>query len=289
MNANHRRVILITGASSGIGRECAAHLASLGHRVYGTSRRATYPLQPPSACAGEPSNPHDSCGGITMIPMDVTDDASVECGIRYILDAEGRLDVVVNNAGMGIAGAVEDTTMEEAREQLETSFFGVLRVCRGVTPIMREQRSGLIVNTSSVAGVIGIPFQALYSAAKFAVEGLSEALRLEVAPFGVRVVIVEPGDFSTGFTGNRRRTAASLTNPAYAEACRRALEVMEHDEAAGGPPTPVARLLARIVASRSPRLRYSVGPLPERAAIILKGLVPQRVFSWALASYYHLT
>jgi len=279
MNATHRRVILITGASSGIGRACAEHLASLGHRVYGTSRRATFPEQP---------HPDSTCDGITMIPMDVTDDASVRRGVCYVVDAEGRLDVVVNNAGMGIAGAVEDTAIEEAREQLETSFFGVLRVSRAALPVMREQRDGLIINVSSVAGAIGIPFQAMYSAAKFAVEGLSEALRLEVAPLGVRVVVVEPGDFCTGFTGSRRRTAASLTNPAYAEACCRALEVMEHDEAAGGPPTPVARLVARIVASRSPRLRYSVGPLPERAAIVLKGLVPQRVFAWALARYYRL-
>jgi NAD(P)-dependent dehydrogenase (short-subunit alcohol dehydrogenase family) len=280
MSPNHRRIVLITGASSGIGRECAEHLASLGHRVYGTSRRATFPEQP---------HPGDACDGVTMIPMDVTDDASVERAVRYVLDTEGRLDVVVNNAGMGIAGAVEDTSIEEARAQLETSFFGVLRVCHAVLPAMRAQGSGLIVNISSVAGTIGIPFQALYSAAKFAVEGLSEALRLEVAPFGVRVVVIEPGDFCTEFTGNRRRTAASLTNPAYADACQRALEVMERDEMAGGPPVPVARLLARIVASRSPRLRYAVGPFSERAAIVLKGLLPQRLFSWAIATYYRLT
>lgn len=287
MDANHHRVILITGASSGIGRACAEHLAALGHRVYGTSRRATFPHTPsyPEAVGDATKAPR----GVTMIPMDVTDDTSVECGVRYVLGVEGRIDVVVNNAGMGIAGAVEDTAIDEAREQLETSFFGVLRVCRAVIPAMRAQGEGLIVNISSVAGVIGIPFQALYSAAKFAVEGFSEALRLEVAPFGIRVVIIEPGDFSTGFTGSRRRTAASLTNPAYTEACRRALEVMEHDEAAGGPPTPVARLVARVVASRSPRLRYAVGPLPERAAIVLKGLLPQRLFAWALARYYHLT
>lgn len=288
MNPNHQRVILITGASSGIGQACAGHLAALGYRVYGTSRRATFPEEPRPAGAYDPRGPSDACDGVTMIPMDVTDDASVERAVRYIIEAEGRLDVVVNNAGMGIAGAVEDTSLEEARAQFETSFFGMLRVCRAVLPAMRERRSGLIVNVSSVAGVIGIPFQALYSAAKFAVEGLSEALRLEVAPHGVQVVVIEPGDFSTGFTGNRRRTAASLTNPAHADACRRALEVMERDEEAGGPPVPVARLLARIVASRSPRLRYSVGPLPERAAIVLKGIVPQRLFAWALSKYYRL-
>jgi len=223
-----------------------------------------------------------------MIPMDVTDDASVERGVRYVVEAEGRLDVVVNNAGMGIAGAVEDTSTDEARAQLETSLLGVLRVCRAALPTMRAQRSGLIVNISSIAGVIGVPFQGLYSAAKFAVEGLSEALRLEVAPFGVRVVVIEPGDFSTGFTANRRRTSASLTNPAYAEACQRALAVMEHDEAAGGPPTPVARLLARVVASPSPRLRYVVGPFSERAAMVLKGLVPHRLFAWAIGKYYRV-
>jgi NAD(P)-dependent dehydrogenase (short-subunit alcohol dehydrogenase family) len=287
MNPNHRRIILITGASSGIGRACAEHLAGLGHRVYGTSRRATFPASSPSEAASDPDGSPDP-SDVTMIPMDVTDDASVERAVRYVLETAGRLDVVVNNAGMVLAGAIEDTAIEEARLQFETSFFGVLRVCRAALPAMREQRSGLIVNVSSVAGVMGIPFQGLYSAAKFAVEGLSEALRLEVAPFGIRVVVIEPGDFATGVIANRRRTAASLANPAYAEACRRAVEVMEHDEAEGGPPTPIARLLARIVASPSPRLRYAVGPLPERAAIVLKGLVPHRLFAWAIGKYYRV-
>lgn len=287
MNPNYHRVILITGASSGIGRACAEHLAGLGHRVYGTSRRATFPEPSPPKAARDPDGSAEP-SGITLIPMDVTDDTSVERAVRYVLETAGRLDVIVNNAGMGIAGAVEDTSLEEARLQFETSFFGMLRVCRAAIPAMREQRSGLIVNVSSVAGVMGIPFQGLYSASKFAVEGLSEALRLEVAPFGLRVVVIEPGDFTTGFTANRRRTAASITNPAYAEACRRAIEVMEHDEAAGGPPIPVARLLARIVTSSSPRLRYAVGPLPERAAIVLKGLVPHRLFAWAIGKYYRV-
>lgn len=166
------RVVLVTGASSGIGKACAEHLFKQGYRVYGTSRNAQ--SSESNKAKDKTSDPH-----FEMIKMDVDDDLSVQKGIELIVQCEGRLDAVVNCAGVAIAGAVEDTTIEEAKSQLETNFYGTLRVCRAVLPSLRKQRHGYIVNISSVAGLIGIPFQAFYSANKFALEGMTEALRME--------------------------------------------------------------------------------------------------------------
>src|ERR1700724_82946 len=183
-----KRVVLVTGASSGIGLACATHLAGRGYRGYGTSRRSG---------AGP-------AGKVTMLAAGVFDGGSVEQAIATVLDHEGRLDIVVNNAGMGIAGPVENTSIEEAKRQLEVNFFGAFRVCRAALPAMRKQGSGYIVNIGSIGGLIAIPYQAMYSASKFALEGFSESLRMEVRPFGIRVVIIEPGDHKTALTGNRR-------------------------------------------------------------------------------------
>jgi NAD(P)-dependent dehydrogenase (short-subunit alcohol dehydrogenase family) len=265
------RVVLITGASSGIGQACARHLARQGYRVFGTSRR-------PEGVTGEP---------FEMIPMDVTDDDSVRRGVEEVLRRAGRLDVLVNNAGFGIAGAVEDTSVEEAREQMETNFFGVLRLCRAVLPIMRAQGSGTIVIIGSLAGRIALPFQGLYSASKFALEGLSEALRMEVRPLGIQVVLIEPGDTRTNFTFRRRHTRASQDSP-YAPRMQKALAVAGHDEQHGVPPESVARLLGRILRLRHPRLRYRAGSLFQKVAVSAKCFLPEALFEWAVRKYYRI-
>lgn len=267
------RVVLITGASSGIGRACARYLAERGYRVYGTSRKIT----------GD--DPVED-GSVRMIRMDVNDDRSVTSGIDRVLQDAGRLDVVVNNAGFGIAGAIEETSIKEARALFETNLFGLLRVCRAVLPKMRGQGSGTIVNISSLAGRIGLPYQGLYSATKFAVEGLTEALRMEVKPFGIKVILIEPGDFRTGFTSNRVHTAASKEDSAYQERFQRTLKVAESDEESGSPPEAIARLLHRILQESSPKVRYSTGEASQRAAAILKGILPSKLFEWGLMKYY---
>lgn len=218
--------------------------------------------------------------------MDIRDDASVRDALAGVIALEGRIDIVVNNAGIAIAGAVEDTSIEEAREQFEVNFFGVLRVCRAVLPAFREQRAGYIVNIGSIGGLVAIPYQGLYSASKFALEGLSESLRLEVSQFGVHVVLIEPGDHRTGLTGNRRRTADSQSNPAYRDRFHRAVERMAADEQGGPEPEAIARLLHRIVTHPRPRLRYTVGPNPERAAVWLKRLMPYAVVEKVMDYYY---
>ncbi|MCS7282086.1 MAG: SDR family oxidoreductase [Anaerolineae bacterium] len=268
------KVVLITGASSGIGKACAEYLAQKGYRVFGTSRSA-------------PRNPEVSPTGLTMFYMDVNDDRSVQEGVDFVLRQAGRLDAVVNNAGFGIAGSVEDTSIEEAKAQLETNFFGTLRVCRAALPVMRAQGGGTIVNISSLGGIIALPFQGLYSASKFAVEGLTEALRMEAQPFGIRVVLVEPGDTRTGFTDRRVRVAASA-NSVYRPYFERVIQVVEADERNGTHPEAVARVVERILRHPNPAPRYRVGPFVQRLAAALKGVLPDRLFLWAISKYYRL-
>ena len=264
-----QRVVLVTGASSGIGKACAEHLAARGFRVFGAQRHAT--------------SDQTRAGAAENLTMDVDDEDSVNRTIQIVLEKAGRLDAVVNNAGFALMGSVEDTSIEEAKAQMETNFFGVLRVCRAVLPTMREQGRGHIINISSLAGVLGLPFSGLYSASKFALEGMSESLRLETRRFGVRVVLIEPGDFRTQLPARRRIASASETNDAYREAFTRFKVSQDKDEAKAPTPEPVAHLVERILHSDAPAARYSIGMLGQRIVVPLKRLLPQRVFEWALS------
>lgn len=264
-----KKVILVTGASSGIGRACALGLTQQGHRVYGTSRA-----------------PRNEDGGFTMLPMDVTDDDSVQAAVQTLLEREGRIDVVINNAGIGYGGAIEDTAIDEAHTLFETNFFGALRVCHAVLPTMRTQGSGTIINVSSIGGLISLPFQSLYSASKAALEAMSESLRMEVKRFGIHVVLVEPGDTRTQFTANRRSTQAAEESPVHREAYRRTQAQIEADERNGIPPETVARTVMRIVATPRPKVRYAVGLFHQKLAILVKRLVPSGLFERIIMMVY---
>ncbi|MCX7749990.1 MAG: SDR family oxidoreductase [Candidatus Bipolaricaulota bacterium] len=263
-------VVLVTGASSGIGRTCADLLSRSGFTVYGGSRTA--PSEPPS--------------GWTWLPLDVRDEASVRGAVDRILEEAGRIDVVVNNAGYGIAGPVEETPLPEALDLFQTNFFGALRVCQAVLPHFRARGAGTIVNISSLGGRIPLPYQGLYSASKFALGGLTEALRMEVAPLGIRVVLVEPGDVRTPFPAHRRRV--ERVAKAYQEPLARALAQAERDEREGVPPEAVARLVLRILRHPRPKRRYTVGPLPQRAAARLQDLLPGRLVEWGIMRHYRV-
>lgn len=266
------RVVLITGASSGIGQACARHLAQHGFRVFGTSRRGAQGADD---------------GGYEMVSMDVDSDASVQNGVAEVLRRAGRIDAVVNNAGWALAGALEDTPTDEARAQMDTNLFGVWRVCRAVLPAMRAAGGGYIVNIGSIGGRVGLPFQAAYSASKFAVAGLTEALSAEVRPFGIHAVLVEPGNYRTAITSTRRVAAGAGDGSAYAATFAKTLEVVERDEQRGAPPEQVARLVHRILRTRSPRMRYMVGPLGERLATLLgQSLLPRRAFERMVMRIY---
>jgi NAD(P)-dependent dehydrogenase (short-subunit alcohol dehydrogenase family) len=264
------KVVLITGASTGIGRVCGEHLAELGMTVYGASRTVPAGVQ------------------FHTLRMDVTDDTSVVDGIQQIHQQHGRLNVVINCAGYGIAGAVEETSPQEAMAQFDTNFFGTHRVCRAVLPILRQQRNGVIINISSLAGLLAVPFQAFYSASKFAMEGMTEALRMEVRPFGIRVALIEPGDFKSEFPANRVSTADSIKSNVYRESLERCVGVMREEEKNGKVPYPVARLVERIINDPSPRLRYTIGPLGERIGPKLKSILPYRIYEYLFMKHYKL-
>jgi len=255
-------VVLVTGASAGIGRACADRLHARGWTVVGASRRGT------------------SSGGWEGLVMDVDADESVRAGVAGVLARHGRIDAVVASAGWGVAGAVEHTAVDEAKAQLETNFWGVTRVVQAVLPAMRAQGGGRLVLISSIGGIVAIPFQAFYSASKFALEGMAEALAYEVAPFKVAVTLVEPGNVRTDFTANRRMAAAS-GDDAYGEALARAVGVMERDEANGVAPEVVARAVGAVLAARNPPRRVSVGRAGERVGILAKRLLPFRLFESA--------
>jgi NAD(P)-dependent dehydrogenase (short-subunit alcohol dehydrogenase family) len=274
------RIVLVTGASSGFGKACAIHLGKNGYRVYGTSRSATFD---PEAGKVRPDNHL-----FTMIPMDVRNDASVNDGVSYILEKEGRIDIVINNAGIAIAGAIEEISIDELQNQFETNFFGAFRVCRAALPQMRAQKSGYIINISSIGGLMGIPFQGAYSATKFALEGLSESLRIEVKPFGIHVVLIEPGDFKTGFTDSRIIANGSHDHSAYADQFKIVLPIMENEERNGADPHLLALLVEKIINHPNPKVRYTTGKMEQRFSTLYKRLVPSKMFEKAFMKYYKL-
>lgn len=267
-----QKIILITGASSGFGKATAECLAKNGHIVYGTSRK-----------------PQTAENGVRMLQMEVTDRESVAAAVAQIVAEQGRIDVVINNAGMGIGGAVELATEEEISLQMNTNFGGTVNVCSCVLPQMRKQRNGLIINTSSIGGVFGIPYQGFYSASKFAIEGYSEALSLETHQFGIKVVLIEPGDFSTGFTGSRRISVATQENADYKAQFARVLKNIEHDETHGGKPDYLAKKIAKIVAKKCPKFRYVITPDPmQKVSVFLSKVMCERHFQALLRLFYNM-
>jgi NAD(P)-dependent dehydrogenase (short-subunit alcohol dehydrogenase family) len=250
------KVVLVTGASSGIGEAIAARLAKDGHRVFGTSRKAP-----------------EAREGVELLPLDVCSDASVQSCVERLLREVGRIDVLVNNAGYLLSGAIEEATLEEARAQLETNFFGVVRMVKAVLPGMRQARQGHIVTISSLAGLVPVPFWGFYNASKFAVEGYMESLRHELTPLGVRVAMVEPGAIRTPFYENPQARAM----PEYAPWRDRALKTMKQFGQKGPGPGVVAEVVARLVANENPPLRSRV-TLEATMFPLLRRLLPASAF-----------
>lgn len=275
--------VLITGASSGIGKNIAQALANKGYRVYGTSRK------PVPKSSSNIHNFEDKKGFIEMVQLDVKSEESIRKAVDYIVKKEGKIDILINNAGVGIAGAIEDTTAEEAYKQFNTNFFGVLRMCRNVIPIMRntskENKPSLIINISSVAGLISIPFQAMYSASKYALEAMSEALRIELKPFGINVVLVEPGDTNTKFTANRRLVVGANENSVYKDRFTKSLNTMVKDETNGPAPDIVSNVILKIVNRKNPPVRVTIG-LNYKMIVFLKRLVPARFLEYVVSKLY---
>ena len=257
-----KQVILVTGASSGIGRVCADSLHQSGWTVIGASRRGT------------------SSAGWSPLAMNVDDDGSVTDGVAKVLKEHGRLDAVLANAGFGIAGAAEQTSIADAKAQLETNFWGAVRIVNAVLPIFRNQGGGRLLLTSSIGGVLGIPYQAFYSASKFALEGYAESLAYEVEPFKIHVTLIEPGNFKTDFTANRRMVEVTGDDP-YKAAREKAVSMMERDEINGADPLLVAKVVEKVLNAKKPPRRVSVGKFDERVGIMGKRLLPYGLFEKA--------
>ena len=259
------KIILLTGASSGIGYDTATALAQQGHKVYAAARRVEMiePLRPL---------------GVVPLKMDVTDEASMQSAVQELLDAEGRIDVLVNNAGYGYFGAVENVTMEEAKRQLEVNVFGLARLCQLVLPTMRQQRKGLIINTSSVAGKSVLYYGGWYHVSKYSVEALSDAMRMELKPFGIDVVMIEPGAIQTAWgTIAANHLAQSSQGTVYEQTAQRMAENMRkiYTEGHISHPSVVRRAICRAVNSRQPKARYRIGKW-STAIVFFHWLLPAK-------------
>jgi len=246
-------------------------MAGKGCTVYGTTRRNDMEIP-----------------GIHVIRMDVTDAGSVDHAVDSVIQREGRIDVLINNAGMGIGGAIESFSDEEVKLQMDTNFTGLFRVTRAVLPHMRRQNSGKIINISSIGGVIGLPFQGLYSAAKFAIEGFSEALAMELRPWNIHVVLINPGDFKTGFTHARQVTKKDSDGSDYQPRVDKAVATMGKDEQGGCDPELIAKTVNKIIRAGKPHYRYIVGRFDQRLIARIRHLLPPGLVHWIIADHYHI-
>ena len=271
MSPKPRPVVLITGASSGIGHATALALAARGWIVYGAARRVDRMQELEAA-------------GCQVIAMDVTDDASLRAGVDRIIREQRRLDVLVNNAGYGSYGALEDVPIDEARRQFEVNVFGLARLSQLVIPTMRALGRGRIINVSSIGGRIYEPIGSWYHATKFAVEGLSDSLRIELAPHGIDVVIIQPGPIRTEWNTISRRSAQEYSGAGpYAEQARALVRNYERvdDSPASGTPEDVAATIVRAATARRPKTRYAT-PASAKIVVAARRLLPDRIMDLIL-------
>jgi NAD(P)-dependent dehydrogenase (short-subunit alcohol dehydrogenase family) len=292
------KVILITGASSGLGAAMAQRFAAAGHRVYGGSRHipsARLSTQAPKVSAGRTAI-NEAIAPVQWLALDVTDTQSVDKAVAHVLAHAARIDVLINNAGNGIIGAIEDTHIDEARAQFDTNYFGVVNMLRAVLPVMRAQQQGRIITIGSLAGEVALPYQAHYSASKAALNALNEALRHELrdelrhklrdtTPSDIDATLIAPGDFKTGFT-DARRIAAHALSRVHAQRLESSLARYAHDERNGADPEHVAALALRLITVRKLRPRYRIGRLDQRLGAQLKQWLPDTVFEFLMRKIY---
>ncbi len=264
-----QKVVLITGISSGFGKAISERLSRENYSIYGICRK-----------------PVERENGINVIKADVTDQSSLSSAVQEILKREKRIDILINNAGMGIAGPIEFSSQEDIRLQIGTNFIGTVNMIQAVLPVMRAQKQGVILNISSIGGIMGLPYQGFYSASKFAVEGLSESLRMELKPYHIKVVVVRPGDFFTHFTSNRKIVDGITDKNPYESQFRKTLAIIETDEKGGLNPDYLANKIKKILGKRNPRHQYTIASPDQKLAVVLKRLLPGALFSQILQSHY---
>jgi NAD(P)-dependent dehydrogenase (short-subunit alcohol dehydrogenase family) len=267
-----KKVILITGISSGFGRQTARLLAGNGHKVFGTVRKEA-----------------ETESGITYLKMDLMNYDSIRLAVAKVLEQEGRIDVLINNAGMHTGGPIETSPIENIKLQMDTNFLGMVNLTREILPVMRKQGGGTIINFSSIGGLMGLPFQAFYSAGKFAIEGFSEALRMEVRQFNIKIVLINPGDFHTNNSANRRNFLAptDIADPYNAQFVK-TMAIIEKDEAGGWEPVVLAKKLVSIVECKNPHQRYIIASFEQKLAVALKHILPGKLFGMILEDHYKI-
>ena len=270
MNSASQVVVLVTGVSSGIGQATAKLLSQSGYRVYGTVRKIT---------------PESEMAGVTLIALDIRDEASVRAGVQGVLQKEGRLDALVNNAGLALTGSIEETTIEQASDLFDTNVLGLVRVTQAVLPAMRQQKSGRIVNIGSIVGLVPAPFMGLYAATKHAVEGYTESLDHEVRSFGIRAVVVEPGFTRTKIASNSLIAKGSITD--YAAIRTRVERAIETEIQKGAEPIDVARKVLAALRAPHPKHRYPVGAASAFLSVIRR-LAPAAIFDMGLRKQFKM-
>ncbi len=266
------KVVLITGGSSGIGKSIGEYLHTRGYTVYGTSRN--------------PAKYIDSVP-FSLLTLDVTQEQTVIDAVNQILEKEGTLDVLVNNAGVGITGPIEETPTEEIRNAFETNFYGPLTVIKAVLPAMRNAGKGHIINITSIAGYMGLPYRGIYSATKGALELITEAYRMETQQFGIQMTNVAPGDFATNIAQGRYH-APVLENSPYKKTYGDTLEMMNDHVDGGSDPIVMAKKVHSIIETDSPKIHYKVGAFLQKFSIVLKRVLPGKVYERMLMNHYKL-
>ena len=265
------KVVLITGGSSGIGKSVGEFLQQKGFKVYGTSRN--------------PKNYPNS--KFPIVALDVTVPETISSCIAEVLKQENRIDVLINNAGAGITGPVEEIPDEEIKRNFETNFFGPINVIKATLPAMRAQNSGLIINITSIAGYMGLPFRGIYSASKGALEIITEAFRMELKDFNIEMTNVAPGDFATNIAAGRYH-APVLEDSPYKEKYGRSLKTMDEHVDEGGDPKEMAEAIFRIIETKSPKIHYKVGAFMQKFSIVLKRILPDKMYEKLLMNHYKL-
>jgi NAD(P)-dependent dehydrogenase (short-subunit alcohol dehydrogenase family) len=265
------KIVIITGGSSGIGKSIGEFLQDKGYTVYGTSRN--------------PENIQNS--KIPLIALDVRDSQSIHRAIGEVIAKSGRIDVVINNAGVGITGPIEEIPTDEMRNNFETNFFGPIEVIKAVLPQMRAQKSGLIINITSIAGYMGLPYRGIYSASKGALELVTEALRMETKQFGIELTNIAPGDFATNIAAGRYH-APVIKGSAYEKVYGNTLAEMNTHVDSGSNPIEMAQAVYGIINASKPKIHYKVGAFMQKFSVVLKRTLPDKVYEKMLMNHYKL-
>ena len=265
------KVILITGGSSGIGKSVGEYLQNKGFKVYGTSRN--------------PNNYPNS--KFPIVALDVTKQDTISNCIAEVLTLETRIDVLINNAGAGITGPLEEIPDEEIKRNFETNFFGPINVIKGVLPSMRRHNAGLIINVTSIAGYMGLPFRGVYSASKGALEIVTEAFRMELKDFNISMSNVAPGDFATNIAAGRYHAPVQEDSP-YKDKYGSSLQLMDAHVDEGDDPKQMAEAIYKIINTSNPKIHYKVGAFMQKFSIVLKRILPDKVYEKLLMNHYKL-